>query len=69
MLDDEMQERVHEAKQRVWDEMSQEERNYQYIMNDRRSPEVEKTQIESNDRGNLILMGYILAMLIFSIFF
>lgn len=65
MLSDEMQERVHKAKQRAWDEMSQEEKDYQYIVNDRRSPDVEKAQMDSNHRGSLIVAGYILAILIY----
>ena len=73
MLDDEMQKRVDEAKQRAWDEMSPEERNYQHAINDRSSPAVEneeiKRQKESDKNGFLIIAGCILFVLISLIFF
>ena len=69
MLDDEVQKRIDEAKQRAWDEMSQEEKNYQHSINGRSSPDVEKAQIESRNNGNLIIAGCILAILISLIFF
>lgn len=68
MLSDEIQECVHAAKQRAWDEMSSEERNLQHLQG-MHSPDMEKAQIKSNNRGNLLVAGYILAILIFSIFF
>lgn len=69
MLDDKTKERIETAKQRAWDEMTTEERNTQSMMYGRRSPHTEKSQIESNNNGTLLVAGYIVAILIYVIFF
>ena len=64
-----MQKRVDELKQRRWDEMSDEEKNYQKIIYDRCSPDEEKNKISHKDSGNLFVVGFILAIVVFVIFF